>query len=80
MRTYKVSNQFHKVFDDKEELPSGIDVIPEWRDANIGDWVEADDGCYIQILRRGTMKSTWGKNREHHYVGTCTGTFFCTPK
>ena len=77
MRTYKVSNQFHKVFDDKEELPSGIDVIPEWRDAKIGDWVEADDGCYIQILRRGRMKATWGKNRIRHYVGTCTGTFMC---
>ena len=80
MRTYKVSNQFHKVFDDKEELPSGIGVVPDWRHANIGDWVEADDGCYIQILRRGTMKTTWGRNRERHYVGTCTGTFLCTPK
>ena len=80
MRTYKISNTYHKVFNDKEELPSGIDVIPEWRKANIGDWVEADDGCYIQILRRGVMKATWGKNRERHYVGTCTGTFLCTKK
>ena len=77
MRTYRVSNIYHKVFDDKEELPSGIDVIPEWRKANIGDWVEADDGCIIQILRKGQMKSTWGKNRIHNYVGTCTGTFMC---
>ena len=77
MRTYKISNTFHKVFDDKEELPPGIDVVPGWRNAKIGDWVEADDGCYIQILRRGTMKATWGKNRIRHYVGTCTGTFMC---
>jgi len=77
MRTYKISNTYHRVFDDKEELPSGIDVIPEWRDAKIGDWVEADDGCYIQILRRGKMRATWGKNRIRHYVGTCTGTFMC---
>jgi len=77
MRTYKVSNVYHRVFNDKEELPSGIDVVPEWRKANIGDWVEADDGCIIQILRKGTMKSTWGKNRIHNYVGTCTGTFMC---
>ena len=77
MRTYRVSNTYHRVFNDKEELPSGIDVIPEWRKANIGDWVEADDGCIIQILRKGTMKSTWGKNRIHNYVGTCTGTFMC---
>ena len=80
MRTYKISNTYHKVFDDKEELPSGIDVIPEWRDAKIGDWVEADDGCYIQILRRGKMRATWGKNRIRHYVGTCTGTFMCAKK
>ena len=75
MRTYKISNTFHKVFDDKEELPPGIDVVPGWRNAKIGDWVEADDGCYIQILRRGRMKATWGKNRIRHYVGNCTGTF-----
>ena len=77
MKTYRVSNIYHKVFNDKEELPSGIDVVPEWRKANIGDWVEADDGCIIQILRKGTMTSTWGKNRIHNYVGTCTGTFMC---
>ena len=77
MRTYKISNTYHRVFDDKEELPPGIDVVPGWRNAKIGDWVEADDGCYIQILRRGRMKATWGKNRIRHYVGTCTGTFMC---
>ena len=78
MRTYKISNTYHRVFDDKEELPPGIDVVPGWRNAKIGDWVEADDGCYIQILRRGKMKATWGKNRIRHYVGTCTGTFMCS--
>jgi len=77
MRTYKISNTYHRVFDDKEELPPGIDVVSGWRNAKIGDWVEADDGCYIQILRRGKMKATWGKNRIRHYVGTCTGTFMC---
>ena len=77
MRTYRVSDTYHKVFDDKEELPEGIGVIPDWREANIGDWVEADDGCYIQILRKGKMKATWGKNRIRHYIGTCTGTFMC---
>jgi hypothetical protein len=77
MRTYRISNTYHKVFDDKEELPSGIDVIPEWRSANIGDWVQADDNCYIQILRKGIMKARGGTNRTRHYVGTCTGTFMC---
>ena len=80
MRTYKVSDVYHKVFNDKEELPSEIGVVSDWRQADIGDWVEADDGCIIQILRKGTMKTTWGKNRIRYYVGTCTGTFMCNPK
>ena len=80
MRTYKVSDVFHKVFDDKEELPSEIGVVSDWRQADIGDWVEADDGCIIQILRKGSMKTTWGKNRIRYYIGTCTGTFMCNPK
>ena len=80
MRTYKVSDVYHKVFNDKEELPSEIGVVSDWRQADIGDWVEADDGCIIQILRKGSMKTTWGKNRIRYYVGTCTGTFMCNPK
>ena len=80
MRTYKVSDVYHKVFNDKEELPSEIGVVSDWRQADIGDWVEADDGCIIQILRKGTMKTTWGKNRIRYYIGTCTGTFMCNPK
>ena len=78
MRTYKVSNTFHKVYDDKDELPEGIVLRDNWKEAQIGDWIEADDGCYIQILRKGKMVATWGKNRTRHYVGTCTGTFMCT--
>ena len=78
MRTYKVSNTFHKVYDDKDELPEGLVIRDNWKEAQIGDWIEADDGCYIQILRKGKMVATWGKNRTRHYVGTCTGTFMCT--
>ena len=78
MRTYKVSNTFHKVYDDKDELPEGLVLRDNWKEAQIGDWIQADDGCYIQILRKGKMVATWGKNRTRHYVGTCTGTFMCT--
>ena len=73
MRTYRISNTYHKVFDDKEELPSGIDVIPEWRNANIGDWVEADDGCIIklngkEVIRHNmpegeALSETWATQR-----------------
>ena len=78
MRTYKVSNTFHKVYDDKDELPEGLVIRDNWKEAQIGDWIQADDGCFIQILRKGKMVANWGKNRIRHYVGTCTGTFMCT--
>tara|TARA_Y100000593_G_scaffold47338_2_gene89775 strand:- start:9398 stop:10141 length:744 start_codon:yes stop_codon:yes gene_type:complete len=77
MRTYKASNIFHRVYDDIEELPQGIYPIEDWREAEIGDWVQADDGCYIQILRKGRMKTPRGKKKFREYVGTCTGTFMC---
>lgn len=78
MRTYKISKTFHKVYDDKSELPPGLVVFPNWKEAEIGDWVEADDGCIIQILRKGKMKTRKGKAKHRVYVGTCTGTFMCT--
>ena len=68
------------MYDDKEELPQGTIIYPNWREAQIGDWVEADDGCFIQILRKGEMKTRRGKSKTRSYVGTCTGTFMCTPK
>jgi hypothetical protein len=84
MRTYKISNTFHKVYDSKEEFYEHHSQIPgpyishDWRNAQIGDWVVADDGCVIQILRRGDMKTRRGKAKTRSYVGTCTGTFMCT--
>jgi len=42
--------------------------------------VLADDGCIIQILRKGKMVKPAGNNRTVHYVGTCTGTFVVSPK
>jgi len=80
MRTYKASGSFHTVYDERDELPENIVLTRNWREAKIGDWVEADDGCYIQILRRGAMKAPRRKKKTTSYVGTCTGTFMCTPK
>ena len=79
MRTYKISDQFHKVYDERDEIPGNVQIVEDWRDAEIGDWVKADDGCYIQILRRGEMKTPRGKKKHRSYVGTCTGTFMCMP-
>ena len=72
MRSYKVKNIKHIVYDSKEETPPNIKIINNWRKANVGDWVLADDECIIQVLRKGSMLR---KNGEQLYIGTCTGTF-----
>ena len=75
MRHYKVNNVSHTVFDAKKEVPREIRYKEDWREGRITDWVLADDGCIIQILRRGIMKKAKGKVRKVYYIGTCTGTF-----
>jgi hypothetical protein len=80
MRYYKINGIMHTVFDAKEEVPSDIRYIEDWRDGRISDWVLADDGCIIQILRKGEMVKPKGKNRILEYIGTCTGTFVVSSK
>ena len=80
MRVYKVNKIEHIVFDDKDEIPDNITIASNWRSASIGDWVQADDGCYVQILRKGKMVVPKGRNKVREYVGTCTGTFPVTSK
>ena len=75
MRHYKVNKIEHTVFDSVDEVPSSISYKGDWRNSNIGDWVLADDGCVIQVIREGTMSRTKGKIRKKRYLGTCTGTF-----
>tara|TARA_R100000664_G_C2755820_1_gene143602 strand:- start:1849 stop:2577 length:729 start_codon:yes stop_codon:yes gene_type:complete len=80
MRHYKVNRINHTVFDSVEEVPPEISYLEDWRDGHISDWVKTDDGCVIQILRRGSMMKPKGKVRKVDYVGTCTGTFLVTKK
>lgn len=75
MRKYLVNGINHKVFDERDEVPSNVIVLEDWREAEVGDWVVADDGCIIQILRKGSMLRTKGKVRTKYYMGTCTGTY-----
>ena len=75
MREYKVNTVYHRVFEEREEVPSDIIVRENWREAEVGDWVVADDGCIIQVLRKGGMLRTKGKVRKKYYIGTCTGTY-----
>ena len=80
MRHYKVNKAQHTVFDSEDEVPSDIHYLKDWRDASLFDWVLADDGSVIQILRTGTMKKPKGKVRKVTYIGTCTGTFVISNK
>ena len=78
MRQYKVKKTNHTVYDDLNEVPPQISVNKKWRDANIHDWVLADDGGVLQVLRKGLMQKAKGKKRAINYIGTCTGTYPCT--
>ena len=66
MRHYKVNRLFHTVYEDSEELPANIrERVNYKRDhVNIGDWIETDDGCYMEVLRSGNMIKAKGKNRK----------------
>ena len=74
MRFYKVNGLDHTVYESEDELSKDLKII-NWRAAEVGDWVKADDGCFIQILRKGKMVVPKGRNKIREYVGTCTGTF-----
>ena len=82
MRHYKVNRLFHTVYEDSEELPMNISKkVNHKRDnVSIGDWIETDDGCYMEVLRSGNMTKAKGKNRKVSYIGTCTGTYLLKSK
>ena len=80
MRHYKINKIQHTIFDTLDEVPEDISYLEDWRDGHISDWVKADDGCVIQILRSGVMIKPKGKIRQVKYIGTCTGTFIVSDK
>ena len=80
MRHYTVNNIQYTVCESEDELPPNVCPKKDWRKGDVFDWVLADDGCYIQILRKGKMTKPKGKVREVAYIGTCTGTFVISPK
>ena len=75
MREYTVAKIKHIVYDDVTELPQSFNYLQYWREAKVGDWVKADDGSIVQIIRSGIMKKRRGKVKDVRYLGTCTGTF-----
>jgi hypothetical protein len=80
MRRYKVRNISHLVYENQDEVPKNLSIIRDWKVGDIGDWVRADDGCIIQVLRRGSMLKAKGRDRIREYIGTCTGTFPIGPR
>ena len=80
MRHYTVNNAQYVVYESEDELPPDVYPIKDWRNGSLFDWVLADDGCFIQILRKGTMTKPKGRVRKVAYIGTCTGTFIVSPK
>ena len=80
MRYHKVNRIDHTVFESEDEVPCHITYIEDWRNGHLSDWVLADDGCILQILRKGTMVRSKGKVRKVSYIGTCTGTFLVSKK
>jgi len=80
MRHYKVNKIEHTVFDSIDEVPKNLVYNVDWRDSHVGDWVQADDGSVLQILREGNMIKAKGAERCVRYIGTCTGTFVVSDK
>tara|TARA_R110002012_G_scaffold7562_6_gene35300 strand:- start:10194 stop:10916 length:723 start_codon:yes stop_codon:yes gene_type:complete len=67
MKTYKVNKTNCHVYN-ADELPDDIQYNINWRKGKVGDWVQADDGKIVQILRRYNTSGM-------ECIGTCTGTY-----
>lgn len=68
----------HVVYNSIEEFkasnPDGL-VALDWRKGREGDWVLADDGAVMQILKFGKIFS----RRPREYIRTAPGTFVILP-
>ena len=62
------------------EVPKSLNVVDNWRDGHVGDWILADDECVVQVLRRGQMLRSKGRDKIREYIGICTGTFPIGPR
>ena len=68
------------MYEPNDPLPKSLKPVSNWRDGQIGDWVRTDDDCVIQVLRRGQMLRSKGRDKIREYIGTCTGTFPIGPR
>lgn len=63
-RKGKVVGGTHFVYTKKEAEEQGIDIIPDWRKAETGDWVMTNDGWVGQVL---DVKYYRDARRTHSY-------------
>jgi len=75
MRSYTIKKIEHFVYEDLDEIPKDLVYLKDWREGEIGDWVLADDGCVIQVLRKNALAKHTKKVQFDYTIGTCTGTF-----
>ena len=63
MRHYRVNRIFHTVYEDSEEMPTNVKNRINYKRENVstGDWIQTDDGCYMEVLRSGNMTKAKGK-------------------
>ena len=80
MRQYRIKKINHRVYEPNDPLPRSLRVVDNWRNGHVGDWVLADDECVIQVLRRGQMLRSKGRDKIREYIGTCCGTFPIGPR
>ena len=87
MRYKSIRGRRHYVYESKEEFrdvhPDGS-IVENWRDATEGDWVYADDGGIVQLLRVSkTIKHPNDRKNYKYAKGWCrtiVGTFLNTDK
>ncbi len=74
------TQDFNNFFTDESDRPN---IIFDWRNANEGDWVIADDGGVVQILKKSDIRHPNDRRNYKYcqnYVRTVVGTFLCLPK
>lgn len=86
-----IRNKKHYVFDDEQEfrrffLDKGEEppkLVKDWRQGEQGDWIQADDGGIVQILRRGTWTNPSNRKNwreDDGWLRTIVGTFTISKK
>lgn len=70
-------DEFNEHFNDKKTY------VKKWRNANQGEWVLADDGGIVQILKKSNINHPQDRKNYKfatHYIRTVVGTFLCVDK